>query len=79
MKLFEVRNGWMGESYSKVFVIAATMARAIEVARDEYKKEAMQVDMLGRRRYPDSYYEDLKAVELCADTAAEWATAPRDH
>lgn len=39
VKLWEVTNGYMGESHVKCFVIADTQAKAIELGRAEYKRE----------------------------------------
>ena len=39
MNLYVVTNGWTGESYVRVYVVAATEARALELARESFKRE----------------------------------------
>lgn len=73
MKLYEVRNGYTGESYVRCYVVAQTEERAIELAREKYKEEAHKIGLLGVRLFPDNFYTDLEAEELL-DVSIEGAT-----
>ena len=59
MKLFEVTNGYTGESYVRLLVICDTPERAQDIARPIYEKEG-------------KYWERLEATELCDDVSNEW-------
>ena len=65
MKLFEVTNGYMGESYVRLLVICDTPQRAQDIARPIYKNEG-------------KYWEILEATELCGDTSKEWCNSEID-
>lgn len=69
MNLYEVTNGWTGESYVKVFVIAANEEQARYIAADKY------------RTIPQYAQDDMKLnVELlCEDTSGTWVSEPRDY
>lgn len=41
MWLFEAVNGWTGESYIRCYVWAENDERALELAREAFKKEAI--------------------------------------
>lgn len=69
MKLYEVMNGYMGESYVRCLVIAEDEETAIEKARVEYKKESSEY-VRGKRR--ENYYTELRANLLCDDTEKEF-------
>ena len=77
MKLYEVCNGFIGNSSVKVFVIADTEEKALEIARDKFLKEASEI-IYGKPRYPSSYYENLTAKCLCEDVSLEWSSEVRD-
>ena len=66
MKLYEVTNGSIGESYVKVFVIADTDTLALEQAKIKYKDDS-------------SSYDSLTAEVLCGDTSKMWASEVRDY
>ena len=70
MKLWEVTNGYIGESYVKCFVIAETEPRALELAQAKYRAD---------NGHGDHYWQELEAECICEDTGREWATKPRDH
>lgn len=57
MKLYEVRNGWMGESYISVIVIAESEKAAIELARSKYK------GIVDKRqeKFIEEYKENMKS------------------
>ena len=70
MKLFEVTNGYTGESYVKVFTTAISESDAIGQAREVYKKE-----------HPtnENAWSNLCATVLCDDTSMVWASEVRDY
>ncbi len=74
MKLWIVYNGFLGFGSCKVYVIAETEKRAIEMARDVYKKEVekMRLNQKLYDYYKKRYYTNLKAELLCDDTTKEW-------
>lgn len=74
MKLWEVYNGWQGESYVKVFVIAETEGEALKLAESSYRRQAESDDY----KDPD-YFSKLKAKILCENVSKNWASIPRDH
>lgn len=67
MKLFEVTNGYTGECYVRLLVIADNEERAIDIARPSYKKANDNCHYKS-----DKYWNNLKAIELCYDTSKEW-------
>lgn len=73
MKLWEVRNGYTGESYVRVLVLAETPHGALNAARAAYKKRYDE----GRQSKTD-YFEDLTQPQiLCEDVSKPWASEPR--
>jgi hypothetical protein len=64
MRLYEVTNGYMGESYVRCLVVAESPEQAIELARPKYAEKA-----LGR----DNYTRGLNAECLCPDVSQPWA------
>ena len=70
MKLYEISNGYTGESYVRCLVIAEDEETSIEKARIEYKKawtESQAGLLCGR--YEDGYYTKLEAHLLCDDVS----------
>lgn len=63
MKLFRVYNGYMGFSSISVVVLAETEERAIELAREDFKKN--------KGIHGKGYYKDLTVEELSEDTSKE--------
>lgn len=61
MKLFEVTNGYVAETYVHVLVVCETLREAVFKAREVFKKEAEN------GKYPDEYWKELKAECLCDD------------
>jgi len=78
MKLYEVTNGYCGESNVKVFVIAESEERAKQLAYKRYKKDAEEKNEYFVV-YKESYYTNLTAECLCEDVTKEWSTEPRDY
>ena len=66
MKLFEVTNGSIGDSYVKVFVVADTAIAAKKLAKSRYESHGERTD-------------DLQVETLCDDTMKEWASEVRDY
>lgn len=78
MKLYEVTNGYIGESYVKVLVIAENEERAKQLAYKRYKKEAGERNKRFKV-YSEAYYNNLTIECLCEDVTKEWSTEPRDY
>jgi hypothetical protein len=62
MNLFRVSNGYIGESYVRVLVVAKDKARALELAKEKFKSESGY--------YGERYYSNLEA-ELLGNTEKE--------
>jgi hypothetical protein len=62
MNLYRVINGYMGESYVRVLVVAQNEERALELAREKFKSES--------EHYGEAYYSNLQA-ELLGNTEKE--------
>lgn len=73
MKLYEVTNGYIGDSAVRVLVITDNEERAIELAREKYKKEVDKFSF-----YDESYYKNLEANCLCEDISKEWVSEVTD-
>ena len=66
IKLYEVTNGSMGESYVKVFVIADDEKLALDLAEIRYRNSG-------------STWDNLSAEVLCEDVTNLWVSAVRDY
>jgi len=73
MKLYEVRNGYAGESYVRCYVVAQTEERAIDLARVKYQEEANIIGSLGAPIFDETFYNNLEAEEVL-DVSVEGAT-----
>ena len=69
MNLYVVTNGWTGESYVRVYVVAATEARALELAGASFREQEE------RPRYWQNLYIDL----LHTFDGSELVTAASDE
>ena len=69
MKLYEISNGSIGESYVKVFVIAENENCARALAIKKYKKDHDEL----------YYYNNLEIECMCEDTSTLWASKVRDY
>ena len=83
MKLYEILNGYMGESYVRCLVIAEDEETAIETARVEYKKiwaESQTNLKCGDyvTKYNENYYTELKAYLLCDDVSKGYTSKVND-
>jgi hypothetical protein len=82
LHLYEVINGWTGESYTRVYVWAADEAMAIDLARASYHAEAAasQAKALGSESsgdaYPPAYWMDLRIRHLFSAADPPFATQP---
>ena len=76
MKLWEVTNGFMGNGYIRILIIARTRKRALELASDAFKKDAensgLNVSYSTQSPYPESYWTNLEADLLCGDVDNEY-------
>ncbi|MED3563458.1 hypothetical protein [Bacillus xiapuensis] len=87
MKLYEVTNGYIGDSYLRI-IVAADDDRARELASNEFKENARnksyEKDLETRKRlrldtssvkefnYLDNYWTDLEVVCLSEDVSKEY-------
>lgn len=70
MKLYEVTNGYGGDSYVRVYVIAESKERALELAKEKY--------LSGSKGYADTYYKNLRAELFSDDTTKEFISEIMD-
>ena len=66
MKLYEITNGYIGESYVRMLIIAEDAISATRRAYPDFYKEGM------KSGYKERYWINLQATELCADTSQKW-------
>ncbi len=74
MNLYVVCNGWMGESYLRVYVWAVTAEQALQMAITEFEKD-------GRQYNKNAAYWDASNMEvklLFSGDSAAFATKPSD-
>jgi len=69
MKLYEILNGYMGESYVRCLAIAEDENTAVEKARIEYKKVWAESQTTAISKYNENYYTELKAYIICDDVS----------
>jgi hypothetical protein len=62
LKLYEITNGYMGDSYVRCLIITDTKEKAIEQAKEQFKSDA-------KDKYKESYWEILDANCLCEDVS----------
>jgi hypothetical protein len=72
MKLYIVKNGYIGEGEIYTIVIAENEVRAIEIAYKKFKEESDKYNK------PEEYYTDLTIELLCDDTSKEYASEVSD-
>jgi hypothetical protein len=75
MKLYRVLNGYQGFGEVKVFVVAPNEKRAIELARERYKKETESE----YNPYDEDYYKNLEADCMCSNLDQEWISEVHDY
>lgn len=71
MNLYEITNGFTGESYVRCLVVAENKERAIELAKPEFEKED--------ERYKGRYSKNLEAELVFKDLTAEHVREARDY
>lgn len=71
MNLYEVRNGYIGESYVRVYIWCRSEAEAVEMARSQFAAERTYLD-------EPEYSERLTAHLLFSSDAAPFVTEPSD-
>lgn len=75
MKLFEITNGYIGESYVRCYAWAESTEQALALAREQFRAEEEG------RKYGvprTEYWERLEIVELFDSSTAPFATRPSD-
>lgn len=76
MQLYEVTNGWFGESYVRVYVWAENDNQAKNMARASFERAALsELPMLDNRT---SYFSDLTVKRLFGSLDTPFVTAPSD-
>ena len=72
-KLYRVLNGYrdLGVKY----VVAPNEKRAIELARERYKKETESE----YNPYDEDYYKNLEADCMCSNLDQEWISEVHDY
>ena len=83
MKLYQIENGWLGESAVRVYVIAGSDDAAKGLAVLAYKKDADEFNSKpanARCLKPASYYDPAQftLTVLCEDTTQPWASGVSD-
>ena len=73
MKLFEVTNGWMGNSYVRALVIAENEEEAKNAATDPFKRDGKS------QGHPKWYWMELRCKTLCEDVSKPWCGDARDE
>ena len=73
MKLFEITNGWMGNSYVRVLVIAENEEEAKTRAIAPLKKDGK------RQGHGKSYWSRLTCKTLCEDVSNAWVGDASDE
>lgn len=73
MKLYEVTNGYLGNSYTRVYVIAEDEDGAENIARERYKEYTKETGC-----YEEEFYKDLKVECICEDTNKKWCSEVYD-
>lgn len=77
MRLYEARNGYIGESYTRCYVWAENEIQAADLARISFMAEAMQIPKYHTKPlYDESYYSDIQVMELFDSSAISFATHP---
>lgn len=77
MKLYEARNGYIGESYTRCYVWAENINQALDLARIAFMAQATQIPKYHTKPlYDESYYSDIEIIELFDSTAIPFATQP---
>jgi len=72
MGLYEISNGWMGESYVRVIVIAENEERALEMAKEAFMREAL------KRGKDESYYSRFTIEWSIEDLTKPYCSEPTD-
>jgi len=84
MKLYEVRNGYTGESIVKCFIIAETEKRALELASESLREDSKwkygkHIYDDEKHQYNEEYWTHLTIKCLCKDTSKEYKGDARDY
>lgn len=68
MKLYEATNGYVGGSYVRCYIIAETEVKAIDIAKEKFKKEAE------KKKVNEMYYKNIAVELMCEDTSKEFVS-----
>lgn len=71
MKLFEVTNGYTGESYVRVYVFVETVDEAIAIARATYERHGRDATTLSARECIDTTTVSYGFCTLPSDSGWE--------
>lgn len=72
MKLYEIKNGYIGESYVRCYAWAHDERHALKMALERFKDEADNDPGGG---YPEDYWTSLVARELFNDNDGPFVSA----
>lgn len=80
MNLYEVVNGYIGQSYVRVYVCAKSEPRALELAQDTFKRysDKLVQDIGKNAGYEKQYWTNLRAKPLFLGSNIEFVTEPSD-
>lgn len=67
MTLYEVTNGYLGQSYIRVYVWCEDETTAIDMARESFKSDD---------GYDETYYNKLRCVKLFSGDSKPFSTLP---
>lgn len=73
MKLFEITNGWMGNSYVRLLCVAESKEKALKLAMPKFEKDGK------RQNHPDFYWKELNVTILCDDVSKSWCGEVSDE
>ncbi len=79
MQLYEVTNGYVGDGYTHVLVLAEDEEQARRLASEKFKAESDSrvADFGESHAYKSDYWEKLEAERL-AEVANPWASDVRN-
>jgi hypothetical protein len=72
MSLYVVTNGFVGETYVRVYVWAPDEVAAVSLAREAFKKKAEA------ENYDKSYWSYLRCLKVFSNTDVPFCTLPSD-
>lgn len=79
MNLYEVTNGYVGNSYVRAYAWAENEEQALELAREKFRAERDSHEYNGKHTYKTNYWKNLTCRFLFSDDAEPFATTPDDN